>query len=153
MGNTRKDFEKYLIEKAWKDPVFHRQLQEKPKETIENELRQFDPAFVFPENMDVEIVEENPNRLCFVIPQNPMEFSGSELTEAQLEATAGGGIGIKVFGTAVVFLGVAVAALGLSNVVALANGVATANATATTNVTSGGPTSSSATNAGCGCGA
>jgi hypothetical protein len=81
-GMTRVEIEERLIAKAWQDPAFKQELISNPKDTIAKE------GISLPDTIEVRVVEENANTLCFVIPAQPN--STEELSEAELEAIAGG---------------------------------------------------------------
>jgi Nitrile hydratase, alpha chain len=81
-GMTREEIEERLIAKAWQDPAFKQELISSPKDTIAKE------GISLPNTIEVRVVEENANTLYFVIPAQPN--STEELSEAELEAIAGG---------------------------------------------------------------
>jgi Nitrile hydratase, alpha chain len=79
---TRKEIEEKLILKAWQDSSFKQELLSNPKSALEKE------GISLPKNIEVQIVEENVNTYYIIIPSQPS--SGEELSEAELEAVAGG---------------------------------------------------------------
>lgn len=81
---TRKDIETQLIAKAWKDEAYKQQLLNNSKAVIEQEF-----GVQLPDEVNVQVLEENPTSLYFVLPMRP-DLSRSELSEEQLEAIAGG---------------------------------------------------------------
>ncbi|MBD2243789.1 NHLP leader peptide family RiPP precursor [Nostoc sp. FACHB-888] len=81
---TRKDIETHIIAQTWKDEAYKQQLLNNPKSVIEREF-----GVQLPSEVKVQILEENPTTLYFVLPVRP-NSSGSELSNEQLEAVAGG---------------------------------------------------------------
>ncbi len=81
---TRKIFESKLIEKAWKDEEFKKELVKNCKEAIEKET-----GVKIPDNINVTVLEETADEVYLVLPQNPAK-SVAELTEAELDSVAGG---------------------------------------------------------------
>ncbi len=79
---TRTSVEGELAVKAWKDEAFMKALKADPKAVINKEY-----GLQIPANVQVEVVEETPNKLYLRLPPNP---SGLELSDEQLEAVAGG---------------------------------------------------------------
>jgi nitrile hydratase alpha subunit/class II bacteriocin class with double-glycine leader peptide len=80
---TRRDLEAHLIEKAWKDPEFKRQVASDPKGMFEKHLGQ-----KLPEKLKIFIHEEDANTLYFSIPPAPSNLN--ELSDEDLEKVAGG---------------------------------------------------------------
>ena len=81
---TRKDIETQLIAKAWKDEAYKQQLLNNSKAVIEQEF-----GVQLPGEVNVQVLEENPTSLYFVLPMRP-DLSGAELSDEQLETVAGG---------------------------------------------------------------
>lgn len=93
---TRKDIEARIIAKAWKDEAYKHELLTNPKVVIEREF-----GMEIPEEVSIQVTEENPTSLYLVIPISP-EIEGVELSEEELEVLAGGNrfkrfLGKKVF--------------------------------------------------------
>ena len=96
---SRQDIEARIISKAWKDESYKQELLSNPKAIFEQEF-----GVELPEEISVQVLEENSTTLNFVLPMHP-ETSGHELNESELEAIAGGklnlpeGAGTLVGGT------------------------------------------------------
>lgn len=84
---TRKEIEAHITAKAWKDETYKQELLSNPKAIIEKEF-----GIHFSEEVNLQVLEENPNTLYFVLPMSPMAAT-QELSEEQLEEVAGGLIG------------------------------------------------------------
>lgn len=88
-GKTRQEIETEIAVKAWKDEVFKQELLSNPKATLSKEY-----GVPIPDNIEVRVLEENPNTLYMVLPVKPADLEGEgELSEEALEAVAGGGGG------------------------------------------------------------
>ncbi|ACC81662.1 NHLP leader peptide family RiPP precursor [Nostoc punctiforme] len=83
-AQTRQDIEARIIAKAWKDEAYKQELVTNPKAVIEREF-----GVEFPADVNVQVLEENPTSLHFVLPISPVAIA-QELSEEQLEAIAGG---------------------------------------------------------------
>ncbi|MEH1770608.1 NHLP leader peptide family RiPP precursor [Nostoc sp.] len=83
-AQTRQDIEARIIAKAWKDEAYKQELLTNPKAVIEREF-----GVEFPADVNVQILEENPTSLHFVLPVSPVSIA-QDLSEEQLEAIAGG---------------------------------------------------------------
>ncbi|MEM7593394.1 MAG: NHLP leader peptide family RiPP precursor [Cyanobacteria bacterium P01_A01_bin.83] len=73
-----------MIAKAWKDEAYKQELLANPKAVFEQEF-----GVELPEQVSVQVLEENATTLNFVLPMRPQV--GSELSSEDLEAIAGGG--------------------------------------------------------------
>jgi len=81
---TRRDIESQIIAKAWKDEAYKQKLFSNPKAVIEQEFN-----IQLPAEIKVQVKEENPTSLYFVLPIPP-EIPGQEISDEQLEVIAGG---------------------------------------------------------------
>lgn len=81
---ARKDIEASIIAQAWKDEAYKKELFSNSKAVIEQEFN-----VQLPSEMSVQVLEENPTTLYFVLPMHP-DLSEAELSDAQLESVAGG---------------------------------------------------------------
>ena len=83
-AQTRQDIEARIIAKAWKDEAYKQELLTNPKAVIAREF-----SVQFPQDLTIEVLEENPTSLYLVLPMSPMTMA-EELSEEKLEAIAGG---------------------------------------------------------------
>jgi hypothetical protein len=81
---TRRDIEARIIAKAWKDEAYKQELLTNPKAVIEREF-----GVQFTEEISIQIREENPTALYFVLPMRP-QIEEQELSEKDLEEVSGG---------------------------------------------------------------
>ncbi|MDZ8105942.1 MAG: NHLP leader peptide family RiPP precursor [Nostoc sp. DedQUE12a] len=119
-AQTRQDIEARIIARAWKDEAYKQELLTNPKATIEREF-----GVEFPADVNVQVLEENPTSLHFVLPMSPVAIA-QELSEEQLEAIAGGAGAIskltkwvkdnqgKIFGTPAGALSVSASYFGVT---------------------------------------
>ena len=80
---TRREMETRLVEKAWKDPVFRKDIVKDPKGMLEKHIGQ-----KLPEQLRIFVHEEDANTLHFSIPSPPSNLN--ELSDEDLERVAGG---------------------------------------------------------------
>jgi hypothetical protein len=84
-NRPRRELEARLIEQASKDETFRRALVADPRGTLEREL-----GVKVPEGFRLTVLEETPTRRYLVLPPAATGREG-ELSDAELEAVAGGG--------------------------------------------------------------
>lgn len=82
-----------LVERAASDPKFREALERNPKDALSREFGGSVPA-----NVEVHVLTESANSFYVALP--PDVSPATELSEADLEAVAGGG-GVKWFGTSI----------------------------------------------------
>jgi hypothetical protein len=87
---TRSEFEAIVINKAWTDPSFLKDLRANPQATIDGALKKYE-AGGLPQGVTVRLFEEKPGECLIVLPA---PSTSAELSDAQLEAVAGGIVGI-----------------------------------------------------------
>jgi len=84
--NARDEFESKLITKSWESEEFRKEFLANPKEVLAKEFGQKVPA-----NLDVEVVEETGNKICFVLPRKPATVTADGvLSDEALKDMAGG---------------------------------------------------------------
>ena len=76
----RRDLEERIVARAWADEDFRAQLKADPHAAVAEET-----GITVPEAIDIEVLEETPEKGYLVIPLNRVEIS-----EEQLEAASGG---------------------------------------------------------------
>jgi Nitrile hydratase, alpha chain len=76
----RRDVEEKLIARAWADEGFRERLKSDPRAAVAEET-----GITVPEAIEIEVLEETPEKGYLVIPVNRVEIS-----EEQLEAASGG---------------------------------------------------------------
>ncbi|MEG4031678.1 MULTISPECIES: NHLP leader peptide family RiPP precursor [unclassified Microcoleus] len=79
----RQELEAQCIAKAWEDDKFKQELLSNPKAVFGKAM-----GSPFPNNVDLQVLEETPNTYYLVIPKNP--DVSEELSDEALEAVAGG---------------------------------------------------------------
>jgi hypothetical protein len=79
---TRQEIEEKIIARAWQDESFKEELLRSPQTAFEKE------GINLPSTIDINIVEETPTTLYFVLPVKP--DLTEELSDAELDAVAGG---------------------------------------------------------------
>jgi hypothetical protein len=84
-SHTRRDVELQLIRRAWTDAAFAQQLQENPRQAVEQAL-----GVELPESITIQVLQEMPTTLFLVVPPQPDTLPEGELTDADLAEVAGG---------------------------------------------------------------
>jgi len=83
-GEIMEEKDKFLqdiIDKTAESLEFRAEFRANPKNIIEEKLR-----FRLPENMEIVVLEDSPDKIHIVLPSPPRE----ELSEIELEAVSGG---------------------------------------------------------------
>ena len=78
--SSRRELEAQLIARAWQDDGFKQRLLTDPKAAVAEAV-----GIDVPSGIEIRVVEETPNTLYLVIPQNQ-----TELSDEQLDAASGG---------------------------------------------------------------
>ncbi|MDD4869916.1 MAG: NHLP leader peptide family RiPP precursor [Kiritimatiellae bacterium] len=86
----RREFEAQIVKKAWKDAKFKKELLTNPKSVLEKELKVINKDVKLPASVKVKVVEETADTIYLVLPRNPKEVVGKDLSDKDLEAVAGG---------------------------------------------------------------
>jgi hypothetical protein len=79
-ARTRDELEAQIVARAWADEDFRARLRSDPRAAVAEET-----GVVIPESIEVEVVEETPEKGYLVIPVNRVEIS-----DEQLEVAGGG---------------------------------------------------------------
>jgi hypothetical protein len=80
-GSTRRDLEDKVVARAWADEQFRERLKADPHGAVAEET-----GITVPEAIEIEVLEETPEKGYLVIPVNRVAIS-----EEQLEAASGAG--------------------------------------------------------------
>ncbi|UKO95903.1 NHLP leader peptide family RiPP precursor [Nostoc sp. UHCC 0870] len=88
LDNTQENLEAKIIARAWKSEAYRQELLENPRAVI---AREFDVEL--PAEVSVQVLEETPTNLYFVLPMRPQFKEGDleDISEEELQAIAGGG--------------------------------------------------------------
>jgi hypothetical protein len=81
--------ERRLVERSLQDDAFRRRLLSDPRAAVEEEL-----GTRLPEGVRVVAVEETAQSIYLVLPSTSPLGESSELSDRELEAVAGGGLGL-----------------------------------------------------------
>ncbi|MEM7506488.1 MAG: NHLP leader peptide family RiPP precursor [Pseudomonadota bacterium] len=115
---TRRDLEAKVIARAWRDPAFKKRLLADPKSAVADELKAAYPDFELPEDLQIKVHEEAPNKFHLVLPRNPADMTVADVVGDDLESVAPQTIAV-ITGTT----GVTVAANLVATVVNVISGV------------------------------
>lgn len=86
LGKNKKELEEKIVARAWTNESFKQELLRDPKMTIEKTI-----GIKFPQNIEVQVLEETSNQLYFILPMQPDDkFSPDELSEEDLDRVGGG---------------------------------------------------------------
>jgi len=99
---TRRELETRVIVKAIKDGEFRKKLLSNPREGVLAAVKEIDPGFEIPPDMEVKVFEEPKRAFYLVLPQTPTETV--EISDEDLEKVAGG-IFTDQWGDATVIIG------------------------------------------------
>lgn len=90
---TRSEFEVVLVQRVWSDSTFANELRQDARTAINSLLQKYGTSV--PEGMTLRVYEEKPGECLIVVPR-PAAMD-AELSEAELEAVAGGeGVAILI---------------------------------------------------------
>jgi hypothetical protein len=84
---TRGEFESFVVLQAWNDAAFLAALRANTRSALDATLTKY--GIQVPESVAVKLYEEQPGECLIVIPR-PVSATGAELSDAELEAVAGG---------------------------------------------------------------
>jgi hypothetical protein len=74
---TRRDLEAKIVARAWADEGFRQRLKSDPQGTVAEET-----GISVPASVQIEVVEETPEKAYLVIPMNRVAVSDEELEMA-----------------------------------------------------------------------
>lgn len=86
---TREQISARIAEKAWHDPAFHQRVLADANGAYEEAT-----GLKLPPGVTLKVIEDDAHTINFVIPPRPA--AASELSDADLEAVAGGNVGSQV---------------------------------------------------------
>ena len=85
-GVSRAEVQRSIVQRSLQDESFRQRLLEDPRATMEQEL-----GVRLPAEVQVQAVEETAETIYLVLPSTSPVGQGSELSEQELGAVAGGG--------------------------------------------------------------
>jgi Nitrile hydratase, alpha chain len=74
---TRSELEAKLVARAWADEGFRRRLRADPRAVVAEEI-----GVSVPDSIEIEVLEETPEKAYLVIPLNRVEISDERLDVA-----------------------------------------------------------------------
>ena len=84
--NNRLNFENKLVQKAWENETFKKELLSNPRAVYARESGQ-----ELPQDVQIEVIQETENKVYLVLPKNTSSAEPvEELSDEALEAVAGG---------------------------------------------------------------
>jgi len=72
---SRRDYEAKIVARAWADEGFRARLKSDPRAAVAEET-----GITVPEPVQIEVLEETPDKAYLVIPTNRTEISDEELS-------------------------------------------------------------------------
>lgn len=85
---NRKEFESQIVARALQDEAFRKALKDDPRGVLSKALSQVHEGAHIPESIQVEVLEESPNKIYIVLPPTPQ--SVGQLSDEQLAGVSGG---------------------------------------------------------------
>jgi hypothetical protein len=82
---TRRTVEDRIVEQAWKDDAFRKELVKDPRAAIEKFL-----GAPLPAKVRIKVVEEDADSVVIVLPAPAQQAPAGKLSAAELEEVAGG---------------------------------------------------------------
>jgi Nitrile hydratase, alpha chain len=79
-ARTRDEYEAQIVARAWSDDAFRERLRTDPHEAVKEVT-----GFAVPQSIQIEVLEETPEKAYLVIPLNRVQIA-----EEQLDAVSGG---------------------------------------------------------------
>ena len=74
--SAEQSLKEQIIQKAWEDAEFKKQLLANPKAAVKEAF-----GVDVPDTIDVEVVEESANKYYLVLPQSPQEVTSANNSE------------------------------------------------------------------------
>jgi Nitrile hydratase, alpha chain len=71
---TRREFEAKLVARAWADEGFRQRLRADPRTAVAEET-----GVSVPDSIEIEVLEETPEKAYLVIPLNRVEIADEQL--------------------------------------------------------------------------
>ncbi|MCF4965703.1 NHLP leader peptide family RiPP precursor [Nostoc sp. CMAA1605] len=87
LETSQENLEAKIIARAWKNDAYRQELLENPKAVIAREFN-----VELPTEVSVQVLEETPTNLYFVLPMRPQFEAGelADISEEELAQVAGG---------------------------------------------------------------